>query len=96
MGYLSIDKKKITSKTFVELKQVGEKITMLTAYDYTTAGIIDAAGIDGILVGDSASNVMAGNETTLPISIDQMIYHARAVARACKHCLVVCDMPFGS
>ena len=96
MGYLSIDKKKITSKTFVELKQAGEKITMLTAYDYTTAGIIDAAGIDGILVGDSASNVMAGNETTLPISIDQMIYHARAVARACKHCLVVCDMPFGS
>ena len=81
MGYLSIDKKKITSKTCVELKQAGEKITMLTAYDYTTAGIIDAAGIDGILVGDSASNVMAGNETTLPISIDQMIYHARAVKK---------------
>lgn len=96
MGYLATDKKKITSRTFAEMKQAGEKITMLTAYDYTTAGIIDAAGIDGILVGDSASNVMAGNKDTLPISIDQMIYHAAAVARACEHCLVVCDMPFGS
>ena len=96
MGYLATDKKKITSRTFAEMKQVGEKITMLTAYDYTTAGIIDAAGIDGILVGDSASNVMAGNKDTLPISIDQMIYHAAAVARACEPCLVVCDMPFGS
>ena len=82
MGYLATDKKKITSRTFAEMKQAGEKITMLTAYDYTTAGIIDAAGIDGILVGDSASNVMAGNKDTLPISIDQMIYHAAAVARA--------------
>ena len=96
MGYLATDKKKITSRTFAEMKQAGEKITMLTAYDYTTAGIIDAAGIDGILVGDSASNVMAGNKDTLPISIDEMIYHAAAVARACEHCLVVCDMPFGS
>ena len=96
MGYLATDKKKITSRTFAEMKQAGEKITMLTAYDYTTAGIIDAAGIDGILVGDSASNVMAGNKDTLPISIDQMIYHAAAVAHACEHCLVVCDMPFGS
>ena len=96
MGYLATDKKKITSRTFAEMKQAGEKITMLTAYDYTTAGIIDTAGIDGILVGDSASNVMAGNKDTLPISIDQMIYHAAAVARACEHCLVVCDMPFGS
>lgn len=96
MGYLATDKKKITSRTFAEMKQASEKITMLTAYDYTTAGIIDAAGIDGILVGDSASNVMAGNKDTLPISIDQMIYHAAAVARACEHCLVVCDMPFGS
>lgn len=96
MGYLATDKKKITSRTFAEMKQAGEKITMLTAYDYTTAGIIDAAGIDGILVGDSASNVMAGNKDTLPISIDQMIYHAAAVARVCEHCLVVCDMPFGS
>ena len=88
--------KRVTVQTLHAMKAKGEKITMLTAYDYTTAGIIDAAGIDGILVGDSASNVMAGNETTLPISINQMIYHARAVARACKHCLVVCDMPFGS
>ena len=96
MGYLATDKKKITSRTFAKMKQAGEKITMLTAYDYTTAGIIDAAGIDGILVGDSASNVMAGNKDTLPISIDQMIYHAAAVAHACEHCLVVCDMPFGS
>lgn len=96
MGYLSTDKKKITSKTFVDMKQAGEKITMLTSYDFTTASIVDAAGIDGILIGDSASNVMAGNDDTIPITVDQMIYHARSVARACKHCLVVCDMPFGS
>lgn len=96
MGYLSTDKKKITTKTFAEMKRAGEKVTMLTAYDYTTAGIIDAAGIDSILIGDSASNVMAGNENTLPITVDQMIYHARSVARAVNHALVVCDMPFGS
>lgn len=96
MGYLSTDKKKITTKAFAEMKRAGEKITMLTAYDFTTAGIIDAAGIDSILIGDSASNVMAGNEDTLPITIDQMIYHARSVARAVNHALVVCDMPFGS
>ncbi len=96
MGYLTTDKKKITANTFVEMKNAGEKITMLTAYDYTTAGIIDAAGIDGILIGDSASNVMAGNADTLPITMDQMIYHARSVARACNHCLVICDMPLGS
>lgn len=96
MGYLSTDKKKITVNTFAEMKKAGEKVTMLTAYDYTTAGIIDAAGIDSILIGDSASNVMAGNADTLPITIDQMIYHARSVARACNHALVVCDMPFGS
>lgn len=96
MGYLSTDKKKITSMTFVDMKQAGEKITMLTSYDFTTASIVDAAGIDGILIGDSASNVMAGNDDTIPITVDQMIYHARSVARACKHCLVVCDMPFGS
>lgn len=69
---------------------------MLTSYDFTTAGIVDAAGIDAILIGDSASNVMAGNSTTLPITVDQMIYHARAVAKAVKRALVVCDMPFGS
>lgn len=96
MGYLSTDKKKITTKTFAEMKAAGEKVTMLTAYDYTTAGIIDAAGIDSILIGDSASNVMAGNIDTLPITIDQMIYHARSVARAVNHALVVCDMPFGT
>ncbi len=96
MGYLSTDKKKITAKTFAEMKKVGEKVTMLTAYDFTTAGIIDAAGIDSILIGDSASNVMAGNEDTLPITIDQMIYHARSVARAVNHAMVICDMPFGS
>ena len=96
MGYLSTEKKKITSRTFSEMKASGEKITMLTAYDYTTASIINNAGIDGILVGDSASNVMAGNSDTLPITIDEMIYYARSVVRACNHCLVVCDMPFGS
>lgn len=95
MGLIT-DKKKITVKTFVEMKQRGEKITMLTSYDFTTAGILDEAGIDGILIGDSASNVMAGNANTLPVTVDEMIYYARAVARACKHCLVVCDMPFGS
>lgn len=96
MGYLTTDKKKITTKTFAEMKAAGERITMLTAYDFTTAGILDAAGVDSLLVGDSASNVMAGNETTLPITIDQMIYHARSVRRAVSHALVVCDMPFGS
>jgi 3-methyl-2-oxobutanoate hydroxymethyltransferase len=96
MGYLTTDKKKITTKTFAEMKKAGEKVAQLTAYDFTTAGIIDAAGIDSILIGDSASNVMAGNEDTLPITLEQMIYHARSVARACHHCLVVCDMPFGS
>lgn len=96
MGYLSTDKKKITAKTFAEMKQAGEKVTMLTAYDFTTAGIIDAAGIDSILIGDSASNVMAGNIDTLPITLDQMIYHARSVARAVSHAMVICDMPFGS
>jgi 3-methyl-2-oxobutanoate hydroxymethyltransferase len=78
------------------MKQKGEKISMLTSYDYTTAGIVDNAGIDGILVGDSASNVMAGNATTLPITVDQMIYHAQSVVRGVKRALVVCDMPFGS
>lgn len=95
-GYLSTDVKKITVTKFLELKQHGEKISMLTAYDYTTARIIDAGGIDCILIGDSASNVMAGNADTLPITVDQMIYHARSVARAVSHALVLCDMPFGS
>lgn len=95
-GYLITDQKKITTKTFTEMKKAGEKISMLTAYDYTTAGIIDAAGVDSILVGDSASNVMAGNATTLSITMDQMIYHARCVARAVNRALIVCDMPFGT
>lgn len=95
-GYLVTDNRKVTTHRFVEMKQRGEKISMLTSYDYTTAGIVDAAGIDGILVGDSASNVMAGNGTTLPITIDQMIYHAKSVVRAVNRALVVCDMPFGS
>ena len=96
MGYLSTDKKKVTVKTFAEMKAEGEKVTMMTAYDYTTANILDEAGMDSILVGDSASNVMAGNADTLPITIEEMIYHARSVAKACTHALVICDMPFGS
>jgi 3-methyl-2-oxobutanoate hydroxymethyltransferase len=88
--------KRITTKTLVEMKKRGEKIAMLTAYDYTMAKIIDHAGIDIILVGDSASNVMAGHETTLPITLDQMIYHASSVIRAIERCLVVVDLPFGT
>jgi len=95
-GYLVSDTRKVTTHRFMEMKQKGEKISMLTSYDYTMAGIVDKAGIDAILVGDSASNVMAGNATTLPMSVDYMIYHARSVARACQRALVVCDMPFGS
>jgi 3-methyl-2-oxobutanoate hydroxymethyltransferase len=90
------DIRRVTTHTLHEMKQRGEKISMLTAYDYTMAGIIDAAGIDVILVGDSASNVMAGHETTLPITLDQMIYHASSVVRACQRSLVVVDMPFGT
>lgn len=95
-GYLVSDNRKVTTHRFIEMKQRGEKISMLTSYDYTTAGIVDNAGVDGILIGDSASNVMAGNATTLPITVDQMIYHARSVVRGVKRALVVCDMPFGS
>ncbi len=95
-GYLVSDNRKVTTHRFIEMKQRKEKISMLTSYDFTTAGIVDGAGIDGILIGDSASNVMAGNETTLPITIDQMIYHAKSVVRGVKRALVVCDMPFGS
>lgn len=90
------DYKRITTKSVVEMKKNGEKIAMLTAYDYTMAKIIDNAGIDIILVGDSASNVMAGHETTLPITLDQMIYHASSVVRAIERSLVVVDLPFGS
>ena len=95
-GYLVNDTRKVTTHRFIEMKQKGEKISMLTSYDFTTAGIVDRAGVDGILIGDSASNVMVGNSTTLPMTVDQMIYHARAVVNAVKRALVVCDMPFGS
>ena len=88
--------KKITTNTLQKMKQAGEKISMLTAYDFSFAKIVDGAGIDVILVGDSASNVMAGHETTLPITLDQMIYHAQSVVRAINRCLVVVDLPFGT
>lgn len=88
--------KRITTKNLLDMKNNGEKIAMLTAYDYTMAKIVDHAGIDILLVGDSASNVMAGHETTLPITLDQMIYHASSVVRAVERCLVVVDLPFGS
>lgn len=87
---------RITTRTLAELKSKGDKIAMLTAYDYTMAGIVDKAGIDVILVGDSASNVMAGHETTLPITLDQMIYHAASVVRGVERALVVVDLPFGT
>jgi 3-methyl-2-oxobutanoate hydroxymethyltransferase len=95
---MSVNKeiKKVTTNTLQKMKASGEKISMLTAYDYSFAKIIDSAGIDVILVGDSASNVMAGHETTLPITLDQMIYHASAVIRGVDRCLVVVDLPFGS
>jgi len=88
--------KRVTVKSLVEMKKQGEKISMLTAYDYSMAKIVDAANVDVILVGDSASNVMAGHETTLPITLDQMIYHASSVIRAVHRALVVVDLPFGS
>ena len=88
--------KKVTTHTLQEMKQAGEKITMLTSYDYSLARLVDAAGIDVILVGDSASNVMAGNETTVPITLDHMIYHAQCVVNGVDRALVVVDMPFGS
>ena len=88
------DAKKITTNTLLKMKATGEKISMITAYDFSFAGIFDTAGIDVILVGDSASNVMAGHETTLPITLDQMIYHAQSVVRGVKRSLVVVDLPF--
>ncbi len=88
--------KRITTQVLQEMKHNGEKIAMLTAYDYSMARIVDGAGVDVILVGDSASNVMAGHETTLPITLDQMIYHAQGVVRAAKKALVVVDLPFGT
>ena len=94
--HLNEDTRKVTTHRLFEMKQRGEKISMLTAYDYTMANLIDTAGIDVILVGDSASNVMAGNVTTLPITLDQMIYHGKSVVRGVKRALVVVDMPFGT
>lgn len=96
MSAIKKEYKKITTNSLIQMKKNGEKISMLTAYDYTMAKIIDNAGVDVILVGDSASNVMAGHETTLPITLDQMIYHASSVVRATKRSLVVVDIPFGS
>ncbi len=95
---MSVNKevRRITTHTLMTMKEKGEKIAMLTAYDYSSSSIIDAAGIDVILVGDSASNVMAGHETTLPITLDQMIYHAQSVVRGIHRCLVVVDLPFGT
>ena len=88
--------KRVTVKSLIDMKRNGEKISMLTAYDYTMAKILDNSGVDVLLVGDSASNVMAGHETTVPITLDQMIYHASSVIRAIHRCLVVVDLPFGS
>src|SRR6187397_2848863 len=93
---VTVDVKRLTTHTLQRMKEHGEKISMLTAYDFSFAKIIDNANIDVILVGDSASNVMAGHETTLPITLDQMIYHASSVVRAVKRALVVVDLPFGS
>ena len=96
MSTYTEDRRKVTTRRLVEMKQRGEKIACLTAYDYSMARLVDGAGVDLILVGDSASNVMAGNVTTLPITLDQMIYHAKSVVKGVDRALVVCDMPFGS
>ena len=96
MSTYTEDTRKVTTRRLSEMKERGEKIAMLTAYDYSMATLIDRAGMDVILVGDSASNVMAGNVTTLPMTLDQMIYHGQSVVRAVKRALVVVDMPFGS
>ncbi|MCD8030315.1 MAG: 3-methyl-2-oxobutanoate hydroxymethyltransferase [Bacteroides sp.] len=95
-GYISDDKRKVTTHRLIEMKQRGERISMLTAYDYTMAKIVDGAGVDVILVGDSASNVMAGNVTTLPMTLDQMIYHGKSVVRGVNRAMVIVDMPFGT
>jgi 3-methyl-2-oxobutanoate hydroxymethyltransferase len=96
MSTYTEDNRKVTTRRLIEMKQRDEKISMLTAYDYSMASIVDQAGIDVILVGDSASNVIAGNITTLPMTLDQMIYHGRSVMNAVKRALVVVDMPFGT
>ena len=94
--YQPEDSRKVTTHRLREMKERGEKIAMLTAYDFTMATLVDSAGMDVILVGDSASNIMAGNTTTLPITLDQMIYHGKSVMKAVKRALVVVDLPFGS
>ena len=96
MSTYTEDQRKVTTHRLIEMKARGEKIAMLTAYDYSMAKLIDEAGMDVILVGDSASNVMAGNITTLPMTLDQMIYHAKSVVKGVKRALVVVDLPFGS
>ena len=95
-GYLVSDTRKVTTQRLVEMKEQGQQIAMLTSYDYTMAKLVDEAGVDAILIGDSASNVMAGNTTTLPMTLGQMIYHAQCVVRGVRRALVVCDMPFGT
>lgn len=96
MSTYTEDRRKVTTRRLIEMKSRGEKIACLTAYDYSMAKLIDEAGVDFILVGDSASNVMAGNVTTLPMTLDHMIYHAKSVVKGVKRALVVCDMPFGT
>ena len=95
-AYLSSDVSKVTTNTLMKMKSQGERIAMLTAYDYSIATLLDMAKIDVVLVGDSAANVMAGYKTTLPITLNEMIYHASSVVRAVKRALVVVDMPFGT
>lgn len=95
-SYITEDTRKVTTERLRQMKERGEKIAMLTAYDYSMARLVDEAGMDVILVGDSASNVMAGNTTTLPMTLDQMIYHAKSVVKGVKRAMVVVDMPFGS
>lgn len=96
MSVINENVRKVTTRRLLEMKQRGEKISMLTAYDYTMANIVDEAGIDVVLVGDSASNVICGNATTLPITLDQMIFLAKSVVRGVKRALIIVDMPFGS
>lgn len=95
-AYIIEDQKKVTTQSLQRMKEQGKRIAMLTSYDFTTARIVDEAGVDTILVGDSAGNVMAGNDTTLPVTIEEMIIYAKSVAKGVKRALVVCDMPFGT
>ena len=94
--YLADDTRKVTTTQILEMKQQGKQIAMLTSYDFSTARLVDRVGVDIVLIGDSAGNVMAGNQTTIPVTLDEMIYHGRCVSRAVRRALVVCDMPFGT